>query len=176
MPPMFGENGLPNTEDYDFRFVNPLREGETRMKVSPKPSALSLQTGEKAPSEGRRIKSTNKPIKIKTIRLDVENKILLINNGHEVMSFNSSREPDGTKVFKIIDAIWQSRYEMKGNDVTNKGSATISAPNLMRVSGVKTKGALDKQINRLNDRFLKAMLAIHVDSRGGRYKLVIKFG
>jgi hypothetical protein len=171
MPPMVGENGVFNTEDYNFRFVEPLREGEGRMKVSLKPSAMITQTGEKAPSEGQRIKSTNKPTRIKAVRL--EGKVLFINDGQEVVSFNSRKGQDDTKIFKIVDALWDGRYEMRGNEIINRGSVTMSAANLMRVSGVKTKGALDKQVNRLNDRFLKAMLAIRVDSRGGRYKLVI---
>lgn len=167
-PPAWTETG-PNTEDYDFRFARPLHDGETRLIVSPKSRALPLTGARGKQKEGT---LNGKPIKIKSVRLD--KKVLFINNGQVVIPFNSSGDPEGTKTYKMFNALWLNRHEMKGNEITNRNHDTMSMGNLKRVSGVPTKGALDKQVNRLNKRFSEKGLAMWIANRGDQYKLVIK--
>ncbi len=141
------------------------------MIVSPKPHLVAL-IGARAKQKEDVLSGI--PIKIKSVYF--EKAMLVVNGGQEVISFNSSSDPEGTKAYKIINALWEGRYEMRGNEISNRNYATMSMGNLKRVSGVPTKAALDKQVNRLNARFSEKNLAIRIDKTGGQYKLVIKFG
>jgi hypothetical protein len=118
-------------------------------------------------------------IKIKSARM--EGRILIINNGQETISFNSSNlgehreEAEASKTFKVFNLLWADRFEMKDRIVTNKSGKMISAENLTHVGKVPTEGALKKLIVRLNARFMENGLKIKISGKGGKYKLSVNF-
>ncbi len=115
-------------------------------------------------------------ILIKDARLDEQNYFLEINNGEKIISFKSKKEGIGlkkeTKRFKILYHLWDFRWELKGSRVLKKGNL-ISLDNLMRGGGIKSTGATYKHIQRLNDRFKKEGVAIEIEGKNEKYRLII---
>jgi hypothetical protein len=117
-------------------------------------------------------------IKIASVRL--LDRILIINNGQETISFNDKRlgtkEDDmpESKAFKVFKLLWEGRFMTENRAITNKKDAKMfSLTNLMRVSGINTKGALDQQIKRINAQFAKKGLKITIVGDGGQYKMQV---
>ncbi len=127
-----------------------------------------------------RPKNKPEPIKIKVKSVRLDGRLLIINNGQETISFNStnSEEREGdipaSKTFKVFNLLWADHYEMKDRAITNRNGKMTSAANLMRVGGIPTRGALYKQIDRINARFAEKGLKIKI-SKGEKCKLTVYF-
>jgi hypothetical protein len=128
-----------------------------------------------------RLKPDNKTqkkniIKIRSARLIPEKHLILINNGEEIMPFNARSGAADSKTFTMVEKLWDFRHEITGNKLTSKKHDIMSETNLRALCGVKTKGAFDKLIDRINLQFTERGLAIQVVNKSGYCKLVIKKG
>lgn len=114
-------------------------------------------------------------IKIKDVRLDVENYLLEINNGEKLIYFKSrknSKELDKeTKRFKVLALLWEFRWELKDNKVIKKGDF-FTLDNIRRNTKIVSDDAVRKQIERLNNIFKEEKVPVEIEGQE-RCRLVI---
>jgi len=115
-------------------------------------------------------------VPIKDARLDELNHYLELNGGDTIISFKSKKSGNGlekeTKQFKILYQLWDFRWELKNGAVLKKGDYS-SLTNLATASKSESTDAAYKHIQRLNERFKKAGVAIEIDGENEKYRLVI---
>ena len=113
------------------------------------------------------IKTTLEKIPIKKIRLDETDHMIVINRGSKLLPFTSN-----TKQFRILKHLWESRWEIKNNDVLKEGDF-VPVEILKRLCNCPTNGAIKKQIMRINKLFENHNINMEVDSKKNKYRLVI---
>lgn len=112
-------------------------------------------------------KFPGKKIPIKNIRLNKSNRMLIINQGVDSISFQNC-----LKKFKMLDYLWECRWQIKNGKIIQDGDYT-SAENLRKFCGCPTIAALNKQKDRLNKLFSNKGIAIKVVNENSQYKLII---
>lgn len=114
-------------------------------------------------------------IELKKVRLNKFEHYIEINNGERIITFNSKSGKDHESMeFKIFFHLWDFRWEEKKNKIKKKGEY-ITKENLKRGMGSKSVGATDQTIKRLRNIIKKEKLPIVIESKGGKYRMVIYF-
>jgi hypothetical protein len=120
------------------------------------------------------------PMGIKTVRLDKDDFMLIINGGARKILFNSKRHKRDlekeTKMFKILVALYPFRYKIKNDSVQrgrNLNPDEMPLASIAKVSGSKTVEAAYQHVKRLNEKFIEYGVPIKVKKKNDKCWLEI---
>jgi hypothetical protein len=123
------------------------------------------------------------PIAIKSVRLDTDRYLLVVNDGERVVAFKSKRHRKGldkeTKLFKILALLFDFRLEKKGEKILHSKNLKpdyTSLKNIASNSGSPTPEAAYRNIKRLNGYFEENGLSMWIEKHGNDCRLVVKKG
>jgi len=105
-------------------------------------------------------------VKIKKIELKRDTKALIINDGSTtILHYLKTKSKNPLSGYKIVDILWNYRQEIKNNKIIKEGEWK-SLDNLILINEIpKTRGAIEKKIQRMNKKFKDNFLPIEIKHR-----------
>lgn len=115
-------------------------------------------------------------VKIETIKLDIHDCLLRVNDGDVIVNFKSKSRGEGlekeTKQFRILVQLWDFRWEFKKGKVSRKGDIA-SLQNLRQCCNCPTTDSAYRHTQRLNAIFENHGLAICIVCKNSKCHLEI---